>query len=97
MFHKTRTPLLQWFWTIFLVAKDKRGHSALQLSKELNISYDRAWLMLHKIRNAMSSRDMLYQLDGIVEMDEAISGLPIQAEEDEVRGVLRPLWRWAYR
>lgn len=76
MFHRTRTPLLQWFWAIFLVAKDKRGHSALQLSKELNIPYDRAWLMLHKIRNAMAYRDMLYQLDGIIEMDEAYFGAP---------------------
>lgn len=76
MFHRTRTPLLQWFWAIFLVAKDKRGHSALQLSKELNISYDRAWLMLHKIRTAMAYRDMLYQLDGTVEMDEAYFGAP---------------------
>lgn len=76
MFHRTRTPLLQWFWAIFLVAKDKRGHSALQLSKELNISYDRAWLMLQKIRSAMAHRDMLYQLNGTVEMDEAYFGAP---------------------
>ncbi|OYD13803.1 hypothetical protein CH330_08810 [candidate division WOR-3 bacterium JGI_Cruoil_03_51_56] len=34
MFHKSRTPLRQWFWTIFLVTCDKRGRSALQLSKE---------------------------------------------------------------
>jgi len=76
MFHRTRTPLIQWFWAIFLVAKDKRGHSALQLSKELNISYDRAWLMLHKIRTAMAHRDMLYKLNGMVEMDEVYFGAP---------------------
>jgi transposase-like protein len=68
--------LIQWFWAIFLVARDKRGHSALQLSKELNISYDRAWLMLHKIRAAMAHRDMMYKLNGTVEMDEAYFGAP---------------------
>ncbi len=76
MFHRTRTPLRYWFWAIFLVAKDKRGHSALQLSKELNIPYDRAWLMMHKIRTAMTHRDMLYRLDGAIEMDDAYFGAP---------------------
>jgi len=76
VFHRTRTPLQQWFWAIFLVACDKRGHSALQLSKELRIPYDRAWLMIHKIRAAMAHRDACYRLDGIVEMDEAYFGAP---------------------
>lgn len=74
IFHRTRTPLQYWFWAIFLVAKDKRGHSALQLSKELNLPYERAWLILHKIRAAMAQQDMLYSLNGIVEMDEAYFG-----------------------
>jgi len=76
MFHRTRMPLHYWFWAIFLVAKDKRGHSALQLSKELDIPYDRAWLMMHKIRSAMAYRDTLYQLNGTVEMDDAYFGAP---------------------
>jgi transposase-like protein len=76
MFHRTRTPLRQWFWAIFLVARDKRGHSALQLAKELDISYERAWLMMHKIRAAMAYRDIQYTLNGTVEMDEAYYGAP---------------------
>jgi transposase-like protein len=76
MFHRTRTPLLVWFWTIFLVAIDKRGHSALQLHRELSVPYDRAWRMLHKIRAAMAYRDKQYALDGIVELDEAYFGAP---------------------
>jgi len=76
IFHRTKTPLHLWFWAVFLVAKDKRGHSALQLSKDLNISYDRAWLMNHKIRHAMAFRDSLYQLNGAIEMDDAYFGAP---------------------
>ena len=76
MFHRTRTSLRLWFWAIFLVARDKRGHSALQFSKGLGIPYDRAWLMLHKIRSAMAHRDSRYQLSGVVEMDEAYFGAP---------------------
>jgi transposase-like protein len=76
LFHKSRTSLREWFWAIFLVACDKRGHSALQLSKELGIPYVRAWLMLHRIRTAMANRDARYRLSGIVEMDEAYFGAP---------------------
>jgi len=76
IFHRTRTPLLVWFWAIFLVAIDKRGHSALQLSRELSVPYDRSWLMLHKIRAAMGCRDAVYKLDGIVEIDETYIGAP---------------------
>src|SRR3972149_7209581 len=37
--HRTRTPLIVWFWAIYLLACDKRGHSALSISKELSVSY----------------------------------------------------------
>ena len=74
--HKTRTPLNVWFWALFLVAHDKRGISALALSRELEISYKTAWLLLHKIRRAMQKREEQYVLTGIVEMDEAYFGGP---------------------
>lgn len=74
IFHKTRTPLQIWFWIIFLVAKDKRGVSALSISKEFPVSYPTAWTMLHKIRKAMSDRDSNYQLSGIIEVDEGYFG-----------------------
>lgn len=76
IFHKTRTSLRLWFWAIFLVAHDKRGISALALSRELGVTYKTAWLMLHKIRFAMHERDKEYNLSGIVEVDEAYFGGP---------------------
>ncbi|MHB1954399.1 MAG: IS1595 family transposase [Sulfobacillus sp.] len=74
--HKTKLPLLVWFWAIYLVAHDKRGRSALSLAQILNLNYRTAWRLLHKIRNAMSQRDAGYQLAGIVEMDDAYFGAP---------------------
>lgn len=74
--HKTRTPLTTWFWTLFLVAHDKRGISAAAVSRELEVSYKTAWLLLHKIRHAMQKRDGHYMLQDIVEMDEAYFGGP---------------------
>ena len=49
IFHKTRTPLSSWFWAIYRMSQDKKGISALQLSKEIGVSYPTAWLMQHEI------------------------------------------------
>ena len=69
--HRTRTPLIKWFWAIYLVSTDKRGYSALALSKRLGIGHKCAWMMLHKIRKAMETRDAEYQLAGLIQVDDA--------------------------
>jgi transposase-like protein len=56
IFHKTRVPLSDWFWAIYRLSQGKKGISALQLSKEIGVSYPTAWLMAHKIRKAMADR-----------------------------------------
>lgn len=75
VFHKTRVPLRKWFWMILLMARQKTGVSILGMQRLLEIgSYKTAWLMGHKIRKAMSDRDEMYQLAGLVEMDDAFIG-----------------------
>jgi predicted RNA-binding Zn-ribbon protein involved in translation (DUF1610 family) len=69
--HRTRTPLVKWFWAIFLVSTDKRGLSALALSRKIHIGLKCAWTMLHKIRKAMEVRDAGYQLAGLIQVDDA--------------------------
>jgi len=69
--HKTRTPLLKWFWAIYLVSTDKRGLSALALSRKIDVGLKCAWSMLHKIRKAMVDRDSSYQLAGLIQADDA--------------------------
>lgn len=76
--HKSHTPLLTWFWSIFLVAHDKRGVSATYIARELELTYPTAWLLLHKIRKAMGDRDANYQLAGLVELDDAFFGAPTE-------------------
>lgn len=46
MMHRTHLPLTVWFWAIYLCVTDKRGISAVQLSRTLGISYDSAWHLL---------------------------------------------------
>ena len=76
--HRTRTPLLKWFWAIFLTSHDKRGISAQQLMADLELSDYVAYLMLHKIRKAMGDQDQNYQLGGLVELDETFFGAPTE-------------------
>lgn len=74
--HRTHLPLTIWFWAIYLCVTDKRGISAVHLSRTLDVSYDSAWHLLERIRTAMGQRDARYQLSGIVEMDDCFVGGP---------------------
>lgn len=84
--HGTRTPLLKWFWAIFLVSTDKRGLSALALSKKIEVSYWKAWTMLQKIRRAMRQRDVQYKLAGVIEIDDSFFGGSKEGGDKRGRG-----------
>ena len=45
--HRTHLPLTVWFWAIYLCATDKRGISAVQMSRTMGICYESAWYLLH--------------------------------------------------
>jgi len=75
IFHKTRVPLIKWYWLIYHMAMDKVGVSISEMQRILEIGqYRTAWLMAHKIREAMAKRDEQYGLAGLVEMDESFFG-----------------------
>jgi hypothetical protein len=51
-----------------------KGHAALQLSRGLDIQYKLAFVMAHKIREAMASEQTaIGEVAGSVEVDGAIS------------------------
>jgi len=74
VFHKTRVPLSSWFWAIYRMSQGKKGVSALQLSKEIGVTYPTAWLLAHKIRKAMADREQGRKLRGLMEVDEGYVG-----------------------
>jgi len=75
IFHKTRTPLVKWYWLIYHMAMAKVGVSISEMQRILEIrDYKTAWLMAHKVRKAMADRDAMYSLAGLVEMDESFFG-----------------------
>lgn len=75
IFHKTRMPLLKWFWLIYRMAASRTGVSIAEMQRELEVNdYRTMWVMAHKIRKAMADRDAHYRLAGLVEVDESLFG-----------------------
>ncbi len=72
IFHDTHLPLWKWFLAIYMILESKKGISANQIKRTIDISYKTAWYLCHRIRNAMKGGDSL--LDGIVEVDETYVG-----------------------
>lgn len=85
IFHHTHLPLQKWFLAVSLVLNAKKGISARQLARDLEVNKNTAWYMGMRIRNAMFEQGEL--LSGIVEMDECyIGGKPRKGTGPHKRG-----------
>lgn len=73
IFKDTHLPLPKWFLAIFYIVQSKKGVSANQMGRMLNISYKTAWYLCHRIRAAMTEIDAP-KLSGTVEADETFVG-----------------------
>lgn len=73
VFENTNLPLMKWFMAISLILNAKKGISSMQLSRDISVNKNTAWLLQMKIRNAMASNTP-DQLGGIVEADETFVG-----------------------
>jgi transposase-like protein len=72
IFHKTKADLQKWFLAITLVLNAKKGISARQLARDIEVTKDTAWYMLMRIRRAFKEYGEL--LEGIIEVDETYVG-----------------------
>lgn len=70
----TKLPLTVWFLAIYLISQAKTGLSALALKRHLGVSYPTAWLIHHKLMQAMAEREARDVLDGQVQVDDAYLG-----------------------
>jgi len=73
IFERTKVPLLKWFLACYYMMQFE-GMSSVKLAKTLGVMQNTAWLMMHKIREAMASGKEGLMLKGIVEVDEAYLG-----------------------
>ena len=74
LFAYSKLPLSIWFLAIYLMTQEKNGVSALELSRELGISYNATWRLKHKLMQAMKERDDEAPLSGIIQLDDAYWG-----------------------
>ena len=72
IFHDTKIPLQKWFLLISLMLNAKKGLSACQAARDINIRRPTVWSMMHRIRKSMQDDGVL--LSGIIEMDETYVG-----------------------
>jgi len=72
IFHGTHVPLQKWFLLISLMQNAKKGLSACQAARDIEMNRPTVWSMMHRIRRAMGSDNSL--LLGIIEMDETYVG-----------------------
>ncbi len=66
MMEGSRTPLHKWATAIQLVSRVETGTSAVQLQAAIQVTYKTAWLILHRIRQAMSQAEQSAPLGGTV-------------------------------
>lgn len=76
VFEHGRVPLHKFLQATYLMASSKKGISAHQMHRILEVTYKTAWFMCHRIREAMRSGELapFGSGGGIVEVDETYTG-----------------------
>lgn len=76
VFEHMRLPLHKALQAVYLMTSSKKGISAHQLHRVLEITYKSAWFLAHRIREAMRDGDLtpFGGAGGIVEVDETFIG-----------------------
>lgn len=73
---RSKVPLHKWMIAFYLMNASKKGISAHQLHRTLGVTYQTAWFMCHRIREAMRDGGLapMGGKGGIVEADETYFG-----------------------
>jgi ISXO2-like transposase domain/Transposase zinc-ribbon domain len=77
IFHDSHLPLQKWFVAIALICEAKKGVSACQMQRHLEVNYRTAWHLCHRIRKAMNQDDLVLDAP-VVEADETYVGSRIR-------------------
>lgn len=78
VFESSHIPLHKWMQAAHLLCASKKGISSHQLHRVLGVTYEAAWFMTHRLREAMRTGDLAPMGgaggSGIVEADETFIG-----------------------
>lgn len=86
VFEKTRTPLKDWFYVIYLMVSTRNGVASKEVERQLGVTYKCALRMTHQIRKLMAQSNEL--LKGIVEADETYIGGNTKNKHKKQREIL---------
>ncbi len=74
LFASTKLPLTKWFLAMHLLTQTKTGLSAMELKRQLGVKYDTAWMLKHKLLQAMKEADDQRLISGIIQLDDVYWG-----------------------
>ena len=74
IFASRKLPIRDILLAVAVFVNGAKGHSALQLSRDLDVQYKTAFVMAHKIREAISAEMANETVSGTVEIDGAYFG-----------------------
>jgi hypothetical protein len=75
LFNDTHLPLRKWMMAVAVMCNAKKGVSAKQLQRDVEVSYKTAWYLEHRIREAMITGNWTDQkMTGTIEADETFVG-----------------------
>ena len=90
IFASRKLPIRDLLAAIAIFVNGAKGISALQLSRDLDVQYKTAFVLAHKLREAMGAEMNNRKLSGIVEVDGAFFGgyvKPENRKEDRTKGI----------
>jgi transposase-like protein len=74
IFANRKRPIRDYLLAVAIFVNGAKGHSALQLSRDLDCQYKTAFVMAHKIREALAAEKIGETVSGTVEVDGAYFG-----------------------
>lgn len=73
IFQGSKVEMKKWFHAIYELMTCKKGISSVQLAERIGVSQKTAWLMNHKIREALKNEHVDFS-NAVVELDETFVG-----------------------
>ncbi len=74
IFEDSKVPLRKWLAAIWLLTSHKKGVASTTLARDIGVTQKTAWFMLHRLREAATTKSFAGPLGGIVEADETFVG-----------------------
>ena len=74
IFASRKLPIRTYLLAIAIFANGAKGHSALQLSRDLDVQYKTSFVLAHKLREALAAEHAEMSMEGEVEVDGAYFG-----------------------